>query len=346
MKPVELLKRDDFIPDACEVINKKRNLHHLFDKKDCTALWAAYKAGRPLILRGSPGTGKSQIAKAIAEQLGWAFVSEVIHGATELSDLFWQFDAVARLSEAQVQNTEYNEQQRQERQERLDSNKYLSPGRIWWAFDWKQAAAFHRQCKSSRQSPPETPDPNTNGHGWSPEEGGVVLLLDEMDKADPDLANGLLESMGNLEFSVPYLKSNGESTSNTIKADPSKLLVIITTNEERELPSAFVRRCFVHTLSMEDSDDTVKHPTYGDIELRYQWLIERGQLHFQGKIHPQAYLDVATELWKDRHKIHRYKPGLAEYIDLLRVLSSVEKDEQVKVISEIKDFALKKEMAT
>jgi len=307
-------KLEHFTPENLTIskpdknLNHNKDLFHIFDEKDCYALWAAYAAGRPLLVRGKSGTGKSQLAKAIAEQLGWAFVSEVIRGNTELSDLHWHFDAIGRLGEAQAMSKAECDL------EELKAEKFLSPSAFWWAYNWQTAKAQYDQCHTKLRAEPE----NNNAH-----ENGVVLLIDEIDKAEPDLPNGLLETLGNYQFTVPYINQ-------TIKANPEKVLVIITTNEERELPTAFVRRCFVHTLKMEEDE---------------LWLKQRGELHFGDKIAESVYVDAAKLLLDDRKLYKRYPPGLAEYIDLLSALSKLEPDDQQQRLAKIKDYALKKELA-
>lgn len=356
MKATPELKH--FIPENFTINKSEKKLHHVFEEDDCYALWAAYSAGRPLLLRGKPGTGKSQMARAIADQLGWAFVKEVITGATEVSDLHYQFDAIARLGEAQTRNIENqsscvtnDKETKQEEiaqsdlnQDRLDPKHYLSPGVFWWAYNWTTAKQQQEECKTHFHAYIEEPDDNN----VKTDSSGVVLLLDEIDKAEPDLPNGLLETLGNYQFTVPYLEAN------KVQANPQKVLVIITTNEERELPSAFMRRCFVHTLEMEEStklvpigdtdisaDDEIKNT----IEERYQWLIQRGKLHFGEDIDPEAYQLAAKLLWEDRNSPQlRYPPGLAEYIDLLKAILPLDKTEQVNRLKKIAAYALNKEV--
>ena len=152
----------------------------------------------------------------------------------------------------------------------------------------------------------------------------MVLLLDELDKAEPDLPNGLLQTMGDLRFTVPYINK-------VITGDAQRLLIIITTNEERELPPALVRRCMSHTLKMaKDGDD------------RLDWLIKRGKLHFGDDIDKQVYKKAAELLWQDRQEEERNRPGLAEYLDLLRVLTSIDRSEQHNRLTEISGFAYNK----
>lgn len=325
-----------FLPPDLRVSNPSKHLHHIFDENDCYALWAAYAAGRPLLVRGKPGTGKSQMAKAIAEQLGWALVSEVIRGNTELSDLHWHFDAIGRLGEAQAMSNKPGLSE-SDWENRMNPRHFLSPGPFWWAYDWKSADLQYRTCFNKMH-----PRPSFSTHADAYPDG-VVLLLDEMDKAEPDLPNGLLETLGNYQFTVPYInpKDSNDVIKNPVTANPAHLLVVITTNEERELPTAFVRRCLVHTLKMEESAEQVN-----GIEKRYNWLIERGKLHFGNRISTPVYLRAAELLWSDRtaSTYSRYPPGLAEYIDLLGALQSLNHDEQQQRLEKIASYALKKEL--
>jgi MoxR-like ATPase len=336
-----LPKLENFLPLDFKVSNPdpKRKLNHIFNKEDCYALWAAYAAGRPLLVRGKPGTGKSQMARAIAEQLGWAFVSEVVRGSTELSDLHWHFDAIGRLGEAQARAGENKDTKQPDP---LNPLNFLAPGAFWWAFNWQTAHDQFKKCPAHLRPMPKKPDEN-----WNPQTGGVVLLLDEIDKAEPDLPNGLLETLGLYEFTVPYLDHAEQDTAsiNPIKADPSRLLVIITTNEDRELPKAFVRRCFVHTLKMEESAEKLEPLDEKSLEKRHDWLMQRGRLHFGKQIAEPVYLKAAELLWDDRSASPhgQYPPGLAEYIDLLNAIKSLEHQEQLIRLEVIRNYALKKD---
>jgi MoxR-like ATPase len=285
----------------------------------------ALAAERPLLVRGEPGTGKSQLARAAAESLGRVFVSEVVHARTEPQDLQWHFDAIARLGEAQRLGASGSGVQETHKQDPLDPSLFLSPGVLWWVFDWHSAEHCYNNSRHQLQKP-ETAD------NWQPKKG-AVLLIDEIDKADSDLPNSLLETLGNSSFSVPWLdQAIGHSV------ETPKPLVMITTNEERELPPAFVRRCLVLNLELPTDDE----------ELR-QWLMDRGRIHFADQqLYQSAILEQAAQMVLEDRKTAKdlgiTPPGQAEYIDLLRAVFAMEPDisKQNDLIKEIGQFALKK----
>jgi len=270
---------------------------HVFDERSACAVQAALAAERPLLVRGEPGTGKSQLARAAAEHLKRLFVAEVVHARSESQDLQWHFDAVGRLGEAQALG--HIAKSEQEVRDKLAPLNYLSPGPLWWVFDWKSAQIQYQNCPHHYPAP-EPPA------AWQPDQGSV-LLIDEIDKADADLPNGLLETLGNGRFSVPYL---GEPVGRSGGIPP---LVVITTNEERELPSAFIRRCLVLHLRLPDSEQAL-----------VDFLVQRGSHHFPGKCGIGVMELAARRLWPEREEARRQgvtPPGQAEYLDILRALS-------------------------
>lgn len=293
---------------------------HVFDQISADAILMAWAAERPLLVRGEPGTGKSQLARAAAQKLNRAFISEVVHARTEPQDLQWRFDTVGRLGEAQALAAR-GAKSPAKGIDALDPRHFLSPGPLWWAFDWQSA----RHCQAGsryKTAAPATPD------GWTPE-AGCVLLIDEIDKADSDVPNSLLETLGNRSFSVPWLAEGtvGQGTD-------TPPLVIITTNEERELPAAFLRRCLV--LQYELPDDIVP------------WLIARGRIHFSPEVCSNDVLEAAArQLAKDRIDARRAgvtRPGQAEYLDLLKALSTLRavEAEQLDLLKQISRFAYRK----
>jgi MoxR-like ATPase len=166
---------------------------------------------------------------------------------------------------------------------------------------------------------------------WNKESGGVVLLLDEIDKADPDVPNGLLESLGNRQFSVPYFKE-------PIRCNPAAEppLVIITTNEERELPAAFVRRCLVLHLALPDGEELEA------------FLVARGKAHFGKRFSERVLAEAAKQLADERDHENGdalVRPGQAEFLDLLAALwevASPDETDQLRQLEVIKGFALSK----
>ena len=293
---------------------------HVFDEKSAYALMTAEAAERPLLVRGEPGTGKSQLARAAAVCTGRLFLSTVVSARTECQDLQWQFDAVGRLAEAQTL-AQANEQ---EVLRRMNPLRFLSPGPLWWVFDWNSAQSQWNESLSKLEQIPQHPS------GWKPQQGSV-LLIDEIDKADADLPNSLLETLGNGDFTVPYLNQSVRQSD-----DCPPPLVVITTNEERELPAAFLRRCLVLHLSLpEDDDELTEH------------LSNRGQVHFEKRCSQKVRLAAAKLLVQDRKDAGSQGlplPGQAEYLDMLRALTSMAKGEkkQLELLEKISGFVLKK----
>ena len=301
---------------------------HVFDEASIWAIKAALAAQRPLLLRGEPGTGKSQLARAAAHALNRAFVFEVVHARSECQELQWHFDAVGRLGEAQAIGIAGNSENKNEKLDPLDPLRFLTPGALWWTLNWESAEQqFKNSTKGVRK--PESPK------GWTPAQG-CVLLIDEIDKADADLPNGLLETLGNGAFAVPHIDHSVR-----LPNGARFPLVVITTNEERELPPAFIRRCMVMHLKLPKEKDEL-----------VEWLKKRGRMHFPHC--PESVLAKAAELlWTDRSPALDSglpAPGQAEYLDILRALTGIERDgkkrldetEQLDILEEISGFALKK----
>jgi MoxR-like ATPase len=291
---------------------------HAFDARSLHAINTALAAGRPLLVRGEPGTGKSQLARAAARILGRCFAWKVVDAETEVSDLFFRLDAVERLARAQVAGALRTDGAGVEAA--LDEQNFVRPGLLWWAFDARSAAA--QRERHARRSVGEAAVSTS-------ERAGHVVLIDEIDKADPSVPNGLLEALGQGTFAIP-----GGHTVVRDKAAPPPL-VVITTNEERELPSAFVRRCMVLQI----------HVPVDPSELR-TWLERRGRTHFPG-LPPTLLAQAASLLAADRRAAQDLglaAPGQAEYLDLLRAVSTLTSGdvERELLLREIAEFALKK----
>ena len=297
---------------------------HIFEDDSAYALAAAEASERPLLIRGEPGTGKSQLARAAAVASGRLFLSVVVNARTECQDLQWQYDAVARLGEAQL----LGQYEQAQADERMNPAKFLTPGPLWWVFDWTSAQTQQNYCTNPLAQAPEKPA------NWTPEKG-TVLLIDEIDKADTDLPNSLLETLGNGDFTVPY---RAESVRQTEHTPPP--LVIITTNEEREMPAAFLRRCVVLQLDLPEDDAEL-----------LDFLCQRGHVHFEGKTTEKVRRQAAKQLLEDRKAAQEQglpPPGQAEYLDLLRALCGMAETEQAQLdlLAKISGFVLKKSPAT
>ena len=293
---------------------------HVFDQDSIEAVNAALAARRPLLIRGEPGVGKSQLARAVAKKLQRVFIQYVVDVHCESRDLLWHFDAVKRLADAQLGNALGNTPA--EIQIKLDIKNYLDPGPLWWAFDWQRAA---EQAERLDQSPPMQ-------YKGSKASNGSVLLIDEIDKAEMDVPNGLLEALGDGRFTPMGWKE-------PICASETFPLVIITTNEERALPNAFLRRCLVLNLDLFNEKNDV-----------FAILVQRGQAHFPELDEEQVIKKAANLLIEDRAtakaKQQQPLPGQAEYLDLLRAvdtLSRLGKGEPQQLIDQVSRFIMNKQ---
>ena len=305
-------------PITLPKIGEVPETHHVFTQDDVDAVNTALAAGRPLLVRGEPGTGKSQLARAVAHRLGRAFVSMTLDARTEPADLLWTLDAVRRLAEAQVAGAAKISGEALD--QRLAESCFAIPGPLWWAFRWESASQLQEANKATTSGPVQA--------SGAAAENGVVVLIDEIDKADSSVPNGLLESLGQGRFLGP----DGIE----IVATPPLPLVIVTTNEERALPSAFLRRCLVHQLRL---------PT--DPEVLKVWLKNRGRAHF-GEALSEGVLHKAAKMLTEDRKTCLQRgvspPGGAEYLDILRAVSQLAEDdaERESLLDRIGKFALDK----
>ncbi|MBF0423510.1 MAG: MoxR family ATPase [Magnetococcales bacterium] len=292
---------------------------HLLSAEEIHAVNAALSAGRPLLVRGEPGTGKSQLARAVAKELGRAFIPHVIDSRTESRDLLWTFDAVKRLADAQIIGT-LSPDPAVARAE-LAVGNYLHPGPLWWAFNWDDA---NRQADRVQMAAPSQRD----GGSWKK---GCVILLDEIDKAESEVPNGLLEALGAREF-TPFGRSD------PVCATGVAPLVVITTNEERSLPEAFLRRCMVLFLSLPEGRESL-----------IDFLMERGLAHFPELSEP-LFRKAAEMLFVDRQVAIEAQvrpfPGQAEYLDMLRAVGGLapgDEEKQMAMLDIVAKYALKKQ---
>ncbi|MGP0063361.1 MAG: AAA family ATPase [Isosphaeraceae bacterium] len=302
--------------------------YHLFDAESALAIRAALAARRPLLVRGEPGVGKTQLAAAAAHVLRRPLVTKVVDSRTESRDLLWEFDAIMRLADAQIAAAFFSEKDSpnksgEELRTRLAVGNYVRPGPLWWAFDWDDA---NQQAERTRTQVPlhdSLADPRN----------GCVVLIDEIDKAESDVPNGLLEALGSGRF-TPF----GQTRPVEVRGEPP--LVVITTNEERVLPNAFLRRCLVLELKLPgDGPGLIEH------------LVARAAVHFPARAEgSKALFRKAAELLVVDRRTARERnatplPGQAEYLDLLRAVFHLEPDSvaaQEKLLESVSQYAVRK----
>ncbi|WP_375281665.1 AAA family ATPase [Pseudooctadecabacter sp.] len=181
------------------------------------AVNAAVTLERPLLVKGEPGTGKTELARQVSAALGLPMYEWNIKSTTKAQQGLYEYDAVSRLRDSQLGDEKVH-----------DVGNYIKKGKLWQAFE---------------------------------AEGRVVLLIDEIDKADIEFPNDLLQELDRMEFHV-------YETGETIAAR-HRPIVIITSNNEKELPDAFLRRCFFHYIRFPDMDTMrqiveVHHPGIKD----------------------------------------------------------------------------------
>jgi MoxR-like ATPase len=261
------------------------------------AVELALATGRPLLLRGDPGSGKSSLAAFVARNLNYRYYEHVVTSTTRAQDLLWRYDTVRRLSDAQV------------RDRHLSDADYVEPGVLWWAFAAGSAA---RRGVDEDSEPPDTlaQDPNAELNRDRRDDAAVVLI-DEIDKADPDVPNGLLGPLGTTSFVVHEtgveVRRPTRSDEEVLRDPVSRLLLVITTNEDRDLPMAFIRRCVVHRLAHPDA----------------RRLVEIARLHF-ATTDPgdedlfDALARHVEKLRGEAEKMATRPPSTAEFLDAVR----------------------------
>ncbi len=166
------------------------------------AVNAAVTLERPILVKGEPGTGKTQLAIEVARSLGRPLYEWHIKSTTKAQQGLYEYDAVARLRDSQLGDDRVH-----------DIANYIVRGKVWEAFE-------------SDDQP--------------------VLLIDEIDKADIEFPNDLLQELDRMEFFVYETKER-------VKAR-HRPIIVITSNNEKELPDAFLRRCFFHYIKFPDHD--------------------------------------------------------------------------------------------
>jgi len=216
------------------------------------AVNAAVTLERPILVKGEPGTGKTQLAIEVAESLGKPLFEWHIKSTTKAQQGLYEYDAVARLRDSQLGDDRVH-----------DISNYIVRGKIWEAFE-------------SDVQP--------------------VLLIDEVDKADIEFPNDLLQELDRMEFYI-------YETQKLIKAT-HRPIIVITSNNEKELPDAFLRRCFFHYIKFPEKETM-------------QRIVD---VHF-----PKLKKDLLSEALNAFYKVRdvpglKKKPSTSELLDWIKLL--------------------------
>jgi MoxR-like ATPase len=222
------------------------------------AVNAAVTLERPLLVKGEPGTGKTELARQVSDALGLRMIEWNIKSTTRAQQGLYEYDAVNRLRDSQLGDERVH-----------DVKNYIRKGKLWQAFEADEK---------------------------------VVLLIDEIDKADIEFPNDLLQELDKMEF---YVYETGE----TIRAR-QRPIVIITSNNEKELPDAFLRRCFFHYIQFPEME-TLKQ------------IVE---VHHPG-IKQQLLTTALTQFYEIRDQQGlKKKPSTSEVLDWLKLLLAEDMD--------------------
>jgi MoxR-like ATPase len=246
------------------------------------AVNAAITLERPLLVKGEPGTGKTQLALEIAEALGAPILEWHIKSTTKAQQGLYEYDAVSRLRDGQLGDERVK-----------DIRNYIRRGKLWDAFQMDRRP---------------------------------VLLIDEIDKADIEFPNDLLQELDRMEF---FVYETGE----TISAR-NRPIVIITSNNEKELPDAFLRRCFFHYIKFPDPETMAK-------------IVD---VHFPGI--KGRLVSEAMRVFYDMREVPglKKKPSTSELLDWLKLLlnedidpATLRENDSRKVIPPLAGALLKNE---
>ncbi|MBP2562697.1 MoxR-like ATPase [Neorhizobium galegae] len=231
---------------------------YIADKDLMVAVNAAIRLERPLLVKGEPGTGKTELARQVAAALDLDLIEWNIKSTTKAQQGLYEYDAVSRLRDSQLGDERVH-----------DVANYIRRGKLWQAF-----AADKK----------------------------LVLLIDEIDKADIEFPNDLLQELDRMEF---HVYETGEMVRAKVRP-----IVIITSNNEKELPDAFLRRCFFHYIRFPDADTLAR-------------IVE---VHYPG-IKQALVRNALTQFYEIREMPGlKKKPSTSEALDWIRLLVSDDVD--------------------
>ncbi|MEM7300978.1 MAG: MoxR family ATPase [Pseudomonadota bacterium] len=222
------------------------------------AVNASIALERPLLVKGEPGTGKTELALQVARSLNLNLIAWHVKSTTKAQQGLYEYDAVSRLRDSQLGDERVH-----------DVKNYIKRGKLWDAFE---------------------------------EDRKTVLLIDEIDKADIEFPNDLLQELDKMEF---FVYETGETI--TARQRP---IVIITSNNEKELPDAFLRRCFFHYIRFPD----------------FETLQQIVEVHFPG-LKKRLIHEALTQFFEVRETPGlKKKPSTSEVLDWIKLLVAEDVD--------------------
>ena len=260
-----------------------------YDPDDClkAAVNVAILLRKPLLVTGEPGTGKTSLAKSVAADLGLPLVSFFTKSVSESRDLLYAYDAIGHFRQAQLKDGSDPDP--------LPHLRAQALGEAILRANPPAPSHPHRQLLPS----------------WGAAPTASVVLIDEIDKAPRDFPNDLLREMGEFKFDIPELK---DSPTFAIAADPMKPIVIVTSNSEKNLPDAFLRRCVYHEI---------KFPTGAAARKRMEDIVMKRVTALNGGASwlPEA-VDFFFHIRENYGGRLAKKPATGELLDLARVLQA------------------------
>jgi MoxR-like ATPase len=268
---------------------------YLLPKEAREALEFAWACDRPLLVLGEAGIGKTDLARAVAHFKNWELLVHTMLSTSSSQDLLWAIDHVKRLATAQMQSIT--------KQKARSNNPLLLKNFITEGVLYKALGANGQERKMSS-----------------------VVLIDEIDKAPHDVPNNLLDVLDNKSFALP------DFTEFTAPSSAPKNLIILTSNREKSLPKAFLRRCVVLLLKVEEDK-------YED------WLVQRAKVHFGSNApDPRVLQAAAKATLKQRAEQSKYKAGTSEFLDIIKAARDYapqDVNEQIELIDRFAKYIYK-----
>ncbi|MGD8913770.1 MAG: MoxR family ATPase [Candidatus Thiodiazotropha sp.] len=283
---------------------------YVFTEDIAIAIDVAHITGRPLLVEGKPGCGKSRLAEALAAVKGWHYLNKSITSRTTLEDLTNEFDHLQRLHDAHAAGAN--------RDSVKPDWEYNRPGIFWWAFNRESAqnrGKEHQQARSAFKGVERSQEGGANH---------TLLLIDEIDKAEPDLPNDLLDTIERRRIEL-------RDGSFIAADDSSQTFTIITSNQERALPAAFLRRCV--SLYIEEP---------GEEDLK-----KIAKSHLGNEIDADLLQQIVDKIldYREREETEGLRvPGTSEFLDTLKVCidRDIRPDDSSRVWRQVENSILRK----